>query len=190
MSNEQSNQSGESVGSPRFLPFLILLFAASGSAALIYEIVWFQMLRLVIGSSAISLAVLLGTFMGGMCLGCLALPRLVSERRHPLRVYAFIELTIGIIGLAVLWCMPHVDQIYVAIARGGSFGIVLRAPASAPMCAASSHCADGRHSPGHCPLDQSDATGHFLVGVFLWRKHCGRRVRLPAGRLLSSQILR
>ena len=50
----------------RFLPGLIVLFIGSGCAALIYEIVWFQLLQLVIGSSAISLGILLGTFMGGM----------------------------------------------------------------------------------------------------------------------------
>ena len=72
----------------RLLPVLLLLFVGSGCAALIYEIVWFQLLQLVIGSSAVSLGVLLGTFMGGMCLGSLALPRLVSARHHPLRVYA------------------------------------------------------------------------------------------------------
>jgi hypothetical protein len=43
--------------------------------ALIYEIVWFQLLQLVIGSSVVSLGVLLGTFMGGMCLGSFFLPR-------------------------------------------------------------------------------------------------------------------
>ena len=53
----------------RFFPLLLVLFVGSGCAALIYEIVWFQLLELVIGSSAISLGVLLGTFMGGMCRG-------------------------------------------------------------------------------------------------------------------------
>ena len=98
MSNESSSTSADFTQSPRFHLFLILLFGVSGCAALIYEIVWFQMLGLVIGSSAISLAVLLGSFMGGMCIGCLALPRIVSAARHPLRVYAFIEGTIGVIG--------------------------------------------------------------------------------------------
>ena len=65
----------ESRHSPRFLIALLLLFVGSGCAALIYEIVWFQLLQLVIGSSAVSLGVLLGTFMGGMCLGSLLLPR-------------------------------------------------------------------------------------------------------------------
>src|SRR5688572_8517171 len=97
---------------PRFLPLLLLLFVGSGCAALIYEIVWFQLLQLVIGSSAVSLAVLLGTFMGGMCLGSLALPRLVSARHHPLRVYAVLEVGIGLAGLTVLFAMPAVGQLY------------------------------------------------------------------------------
>src|SRR5580704_8583681 len=78
-----------------FLPVLVVLFFGSGCAALIYEIVWLQLLQLVIGSSSVSLGVLLGTFMGGMCLGSLLLPRVISERRHPLRVYALLELGTG-----------------------------------------------------------------------------------------------
>jgi tetratricopeptide (TPR) repeat protein len=41
-----------------------LLLAGSGCAALIYEIVWLQLLQLVIGSSAISLGLLLAAYMG------------------------------------------------------------------------------------------------------------------------------
>jgi len=63
----------------RSLSLLIVLFAGSGAAALIYEIVWFQLLQLVIGSTALSLGVLLGTFMGGMCLGSLASPRVITN---------------------------------------------------------------------------------------------------------------
>ena len=68
-----------------FLPVLVVLFVGSGCAALIYEVVWLQLLQLVIGSTAVCLGVLLGTFMGGMCLGSLLLPRLVSGRRCPVR---------------------------------------------------------------------------------------------------------
>ena len=57
---------------------VICLSAGSGCAALIYEIVWFQMLELVLGSSSVSLGILLGTFMGGLCLGSLLLPYVVS----------------------------------------------------------------------------------------------------------------
>src|SRR6266496_1869462 len=112
MSEATTNQPGNHPASPRFLPLLLLLFFGSGCAALIYEIVWLQMLQLVIGSSAVSLGVLLGTFMGGMCLGSLALPRFVSPRQHPLRVYALLEGAIGALGLLILFCMPLVFRLY------------------------------------------------------------------------------
>ncbi|MEY2560703.1 MAG: hypothetical protein QOG51_1118, partial [Verrucomicrobiota bacterium] len=35
----------------QWLPAVLLLFVGSGCAALIYEIVWFQMLELFVGSS-------------------------------------------------------------------------------------------------------------------------------------------
>src|SRR5476651_2720321 len=95
------------------MPLLLMLFVGSGCAALIYEVVWFQLLQLVIGSSAVSLGVLLGTFMGGMCLGSLLLPRLVSAARHPLRVYALLEIGVAIGAIIVLFGMPVVGRVYV-----------------------------------------------------------------------------
>src|SRR4051812_17750323 len=115
----------------RFLPVLLVLFVGSGCAALIYEVVWLQLLQLVIGSTAVSLGVLLGTFMGGMCVGSLLLPRLISVRRHPLRVYALLELGIGVIGLVELFGMPYVEQVYAHYAGHGAPGILLRGAVAA-----------------------------------------------------------
>src|SRR5262245_37359669 len=84
----------------------MLLFAMSGCAALIYELAWFQLLELVIGSSALSLTILLATFMGGMCVGSLLFPRLVSRNRDPFKIYGFLEIAIGISGATVLAAMP------------------------------------------------------------------------------------
>ena len=112
--------------SRRFLPVLLVLFVGSGCAALIYEIVWFQLLELVIGSSAVSLGVLLGTFMGGMCLGSLLLPRIIPARHHPLRVYAALELGIGLIGSLALVGMPLINGLYTAWAGSGIGGILFR----------------------------------------------------------------
>ena len=112
--------------SPRFLPLLLLLFLGSGCAALIYEIVWLQLLQLVIGSSAVSLGLLLGTFMGGMCLGSLALARLIPQRCHPLRVYAALESLMAILGVTVLFAVPAVGRIYAPHAGQGLAGILLR----------------------------------------------------------------
>ncbi len=113
---------------PRLLPFLLLLFVGSGVCALIYEVVWFQLLELVIGSSAISLGVLLATFMGGMCIGSLALPR-VAERmrvRHPLQLYAMLELGIGVIGVLELFAIPLVGKLYSPSVGHGAAALMLR----------------------------------------------------------------
>src|SRR5712692_2780608 len=118
------------VTSNRFLPLLFIMFIGSGCSALIYEIVWFQLLELVIGSSTVSLGILLGTFMGGMCLGSLLFPRLISARRHPLRVYAALELGVGVLALLILVGMPLVGGAYTAWAGEGVAGIVLRAVAA------------------------------------------------------------
>ncbi len=112
--------------SRRYLPLLLVLFVGSGCAALIYEIVWFQLLQMVIGSSAVSLGVLLGTFMGGMCLGSLALARVIPARHHPLRVYALLELGIGAFGILVLLLIPVIGQAYSAFDGQGLTGIFLR----------------------------------------------------------------
>ncbi len=111
----------------RALPLLIPLFVGSGCSALIYEIVWFQSLQLIIGSSAISLGVLLGTFMGGMCLGSLLLPRVICPARHPLRVYAILELGIGFFGMVLLFVLPHASRVYASFVGPGWAGVLIRA---------------------------------------------------------------
>src|SRR5438067_2369688 len=113
------------------LPWLLILFAGSGCAALIYEIVWLQLLQLVIGLTTVSLGMLLGMFMGGMCLGSLFLPRLISSQRHPLRVYALLEAAIGLIGIAVLFAIPYVGAIYTTHSAHGFAGMLLRAAVAA-----------------------------------------------------------
>ena len=110
----------------RLLPALLALFALSGCAALIYEIVWLQLLQLVIGSNAMSLAVLLGTWMGGMCIGSLLLPRLIPTSQNPLRIYALLELATGVCGVLVLFGLPLLQNFYVESVTSGLPNAALR----------------------------------------------------------------
>jgi spermidine synthase len=112
----------------RFLPLLLLLFAGSGCSALIYEIVWYQLLQLAIGSTSVSLGILLATFMGGLCIGSVGLPRLRGKfaEQHPLRVYAWLEVGIAVCGLLVLAGIPLVSGVYFAGASSGLAGMLLR----------------------------------------------------------------
>src|SRR5664279_761205 len=92
----------------RYLPLLLVLFAGSGCSALIYETVWYQLLQLVIGSTAVSLGFLLATFMGGLCIGSVWFPRLRLAGPHPLRIYAYLELGIAASALLVPLLPPTI----------------------------------------------------------------------------------
>ncbi|MGD1093487.1 MAG: fused MFS/spermidine synthase [Bryobacteraceae bacterium] len=109
-----------------FLLLLVLLFAGSGCSALIYEIVWYQLLQLAIGSTAVSLGFLLAAFMGGLCLGSVGFPRLRLATERPLRIYAALELGIAACGIAVLFGIPYIDRVYIAGAEHGFPGMLLR----------------------------------------------------------------
>jgi spermidine synthase len=110
----------------RYLFLLLILFLGSGCAALIYEVVWLQLLELIVGSSSFSVGLLLGTFMGGMCLGSFLFFRVVPRESHPLLVYATIELGIGFLGILLLYGMPWIGSIYTAWAGSGFLGMLLR----------------------------------------------------------------
>ena len=139
---------------------VLLLSFGSGVAALIYEIVWFQLLELVIGSTAVSLGILLATFMGGMCLGSLILsaPAPIRDRsrhRH--------SRNSGVV--------PD------ALRRQRLLG---RGVPSAP------DPSDGRDAarPG------SSGRRSFSDGTSLWREHRRSRARMPALRFLFAARVR
>jgi spermidine synthase len=111
----------------KFYPVVLGFFIGSGFAALVYEIVWFQLLEFVIGSTAASLAVLLGTFMGGMCLGSLGFARVIPASLHPLKIYAAMELGIGLFAILVVYLLPPAADLYASLGAHGSAGILFRA---------------------------------------------------------------
>ncbi|MEO7433187.1 MAG: fused MFS/spermidine synthase [Dokdonella sp.] len=78
---------------------LMLLFAISGFAGLIYESIWTQYLGLFLGHAAYAQSFVLVLFMGGMALGALIASRYSERMARPLVWYALIELLIGIAGI-------------------------------------------------------------------------------------------
>jgi len=172
--------------SRRPLPLLLLLFIGSGCAALIYEVVWFQLLELVIGSSAVSMAVLLGTFMGGMCLGSLLLPRYMPDGAHPLKVYAWLELGIGLCGLLLLFGMPLVGGVYTAWAGSGIVGMFMRGLAAA-VCLLPPTLLMGATLPAIARWVESSKDGVAWLGYFYGGNTAGAVVgSLLAGFYLMS----
>ncbi len=151
--------------SHKYLPLLLVLFVGSGCAALIYEIVWFEMLQLSVGSSAVSMGVLLGTFMGGMCVGSLMLSRVISRRHHPLKVYAALELGVGAFGLLALVLLPIAGSVYLAIAGHGMPGFLLRGVAAA-ICLLPPTFAMGATLPAIARWVETTPRGVSWLGFF------------------------
>jgi len=149
----------------RFTFWILLLFVGSGCSALIYEVVWFQLLELVVGATAVSLGVLLATFMGGLCAGSLLFPRFVPIDRHPLRVYASLELGIGALGLLVLFALPVFGNLYVANASHGFLSMLLRA-LLAMICLLPPTVLMGATLPAIARLIESTPSGVSWLGFF------------------------
>ena len=112
------------------MALVYLLSFLSGIAALIYEVEWFQMLELVTGSTAQSIAMVLAGFMGGLCLGSLFVPSALS-RLSARAVYAFAELGIAVLAFAMLaWGMRSEWAAVLLIAPAILMGATLPALAS------------------------------------------------------------
>jgi len=126
VSKEQRRRARATARSAATERLLRLLFLGSGMAALIYEVVWFHLMRLVIGASALSVGIVLASFMGGMFLGSLLFPRYVPAARHPLRVYGLLEIGVGVCGLLMPLVLPAVRSVYVGLVGYGALGIALR----------------------------------------------------------------
>ena len=151
MNHSQASQND--FNASRFFPLLLILLAGSGFSALIYEIVWYQLLQLAVGSTAVSLGVLLATFMGGLCIGSILLPRfgfLVADIHC--EFMPLWEFGIGVFGVLVLFGMPLINRAYISGSTLGMPGMLLRGLIAAVLHVAAD-CSDGRIPSGNCRLD-------------------------------------
>jgi spermidine synthase len=107
---------------------LLIAYALSGSAALIYEVVWTRMLTLHLGHSAWAVSTVLAAFMGGMGAGALA-GGAAALRRPPgnaLRIYAALEVVIALCALAMPIALATLTPLLAfAYADGASGGFAL-----------------------------------------------------------------
>lgn len=78
---------------------LYVLFALSGFSGLIYESVWSQYLKLLLGHAAYAQALVLVIFMGGMALGAWLISSTGHLVRNLLLGYALVEGIVGLFGL-------------------------------------------------------------------------------------------
>src|SRR5438309_1731271 len=116
--------------------------ALSGAAALAYEVCWSRALVVPLGNSTDAAALVLGGFMLGMAAGA-RLGGIWSEKtRSPLRLYATVELALGLYALVAPFAFSRLSLIAIVplrqlaalvlialpcLAMGASLPLLLRA---------------------------------------------------------------
>ena len=104
-------------------PFL-LLFAVSGAAALIYEVVWTRLLTLHMGHGLAAASAVLAAFMGGLAAGAGAAGRYSTrlDGRRALTTYAALEISVAILAVIMPLLLIAVRPLLAATYADGDGG--------------------------------------------------------------------
>lgn len=99
---------------PRIL--VLLLFFLSGASGLVYQVVWTRQLALVFGISVFAVSAVLAAYMGGLALGSFYFGRVADRYRNPVRLYAWLEIGVGISALLMPLGFGAVEIVYLSVA--------------------------------------------------------------------------
>jgi spermidine synthase len=102
--------------------FLLVLFFFSGVSALIYQTLWIRQFGLVFGVDIFAASTVLTAFMAGLALGSYLFGRLVDRNVNPLKLFAALELGIGLFALLFPFSFKGLDWIYLALYRALPLG--------------------------------------------------------------------
>ena len=120
-------------------PFLVL-FAVSGAAALIYEVVWTRLLTLHMGHGLAAASAVLAAFMGGLAAGAGAAGRHAGTLppRRALTLYATLEIAIAVLAvlmpLLLIAVRPLLAATYADGHGGATFAFVRLASSVLLLC--------------------------------------------------------
>jgi spermidine synthase len=92
-----------------------LLLIASGTAALIYQVLWIKQLTLIVGVDVYAVTTGVSAFFAGLALGGLLLGRFVDRVQRPLRVYATLEMGVALVGVLVTMALSHTAALFVTL---------------------------------------------------------------------------
>ncbi|HUK89567.1 MAG TPA: fused MFS/spermidine synthase, partial [Blastocatellia bacterium] len=83
---------------------VLLCFLLSGVSGLIYQVIWVRQLELVFGTTTFAASTVLTAFMAGLAGGSYWFGRRAGAVKNPLKLYALLEIGIGIYGFVI----PHI----------------------------------------------------------------------------------
>ena len=126
-----------------------LLFG-SGAASLVYQLLWIKQLSLVVGVEVYGVTIAVSAFFAGLAIGGAWLGAKADRVQRPLRLYAWLEVGIALLGVATTcllpasatlfatlqasvgwpaWVMPFALVGLPAVAMGGTLPVLVRSSA-------------------------------------------------------------
>jgi spermidine synthase len=98
---------------------VLLSFAAfsSGAAALLFEALWLRLAGIMLGNTVWASSIVLASFMTGLALGNALAARRAEQWRQPLRVYAALELAVGLAATAAVLVAPALPALLAPLFR-------------------------------------------------------------------------
>ncbi len=94
------------------------LFIVSGATGLVYQIAWFRYLSLFLGNTTYAQTVVLATFMGGLAIGASLWGRKADSSKSPIKLYARLELLIGIYCILYPALLGVAKSLFIATVHG------------------------------------------------------------------------
>ena len=94
-----------------------IIFFLSGASGLIYQIIWTRQLTLLFGSTVLAVSTVLTAFMAGLALGSVYFGKLADRQNSPMRLYAVLEILIGIYALIFPLFLLMLKASYILIYR-------------------------------------------------------------------------
>ena len=91
---------------------ILSLFFVSGISGLMYEVVWVRMYSRIIGSTNYAISIVLAAFMGGLALGSILFGRISDRKKNKLDLFAYLELSVGLIACVVTLVLPLFGPFY------------------------------------------------------------------------------
>jgi len=88
-------------------------FFLSGAAGLIYQVAWTKSLGLLFGYTAYSTATAIAVFMAGLAVGSYVIGKRCETQRDPVRLYAWLELGVGLSGAVSIAGLALVRAVYI-----------------------------------------------------------------------------
>jgi hypothetical protein len=107
---------------PEILVYAV--FILSGLSALIYQVYFMKKISLIFGSTALAVTTVLAAYMFGLAVGSYIGGKIADRVKSPIRVYAYAELSVGMLLLVSPILFNGLENLYVFIGKSVSLTLL------------------------------------------------------------------